>query len=363
MGRFNQEDVQWMSQAIRLAKRGVGMTSPNPCVGSVIIKNKKIIGSGFHARAGSDHAEVIAMKMAGKRVEGSTLYSTMEPCAHYGTTPPCVCKIIQSGIKKVVFGQVDPNPLNKGKGAKTLLKHKIRVYPGVLEKECSDLNRPFKKWILKKLPYVTIKIAQSIDGKIATRTRDSKWMSSEKARAYVQNMRKGADGVLVGINTVLMDNPRLDVRIKADHSPVKVILDSQLRISSRAKLFTTPGKVIIATTSRSSAQKRKRLGKYADLILAPEKKGSVDLAYVLRELGKRKILHLLVEGGGEVIARFITERLADEAYFFVTPKIVGGRDAPTSVEGEGVEFLKDAKCLKEFAIERIGSDYLIHGRF
>lgn len=358
-----KEDRKWMVKAIRLAQRGIGNTSPNPRVGACVVKKGKLVGTGFHARAGQDHAEIIALKRAGRRAKGATLYVTLEPCAHFGKTPPCVRSVAESGIRRVVIGQLDPNPVTKRKGIRFLAREGMQVRHGVLKREAEALNRPFRKWVTRGIPYVTVKIAQSLDGKIATPEGDSKWISSAAARRFVQMLRKQADAILVGVGTVLRDDPRLAVRGKTSKPPAKVILDSSLRISPRARLFQTAGGVIIATTSRASSLKRKRLSRKADLILTPLRREKVDLRFLFRELARRSILHVLVEGGGEVMGQLIDERLADEAYFFVAPKIIGGRIAPTSVMGEGTPWVKNAKVLRGIELKRIGGDYLFHGYF
>ena len=352
-----------MLKAIQLARKGIGSTSPNPRVGAVVVKGGRKAGEGFHARAGGDHAEIIALKQAGRRARGATLYVTLEPCAHFGKTPPCVLAVLRSGVSRVVIAERDPNPVTKGRGVLALKRKGLRVTEGVLRAEAEELNRPFRKWVTTGLPYVTLKAAQSLDGKIASRGRDSKWITSEASRRVGQFLRKASDAVLVGIETVLADNPRLDVRVPVSKRPVKVVLDSRLRIPADARLFRTPGRVLVATTSRSEPRKRRVLANFCDVATVPSYGGRVDLKALLKELGRRGVLHVLVEGGGEVIGDFVDRRLADEIFLFVAPVIIGGRAAPASVMGKGPASLNGALKLKDVSFGRVGPDFIFYGKF
>jgi len=352
-----------MRRVLELASKGLGTTSPNPCVGAVIVKNNRLISQGFHRCRGQDHAEAIAIKRAAALAKGATLYVNLEPCTHYGRTPPCIFPILKSGVVRVVIAQRDPNPVNFGRGIRILGQKGISVRVGVLEKEARRLNRPFEKWVTRKLPYVTIKTAQSLDGKIATRTGESRWISSEKSRLWVQNLRKIQDAILVGSKTVRRDDPRLDVRGGTKRPPLKVVLDSRLSVPLGARLFRTRGDTLIFTAKKSNAKRHRLLSKKAELVVAPKREGRVHLRWALRHLAARGVVRLLVEGGGEVNASFIEEGLADEIFVFVCPHIIGGRKARTSVEGKGISCLDRVHRLKDLSMMKVGEDFLFHGYF
>lgn len=338
---------KYMAMAIALAKKAEGMTSPNPMVGALIVKSGKIVGRGYHKKAGLPHAEINAIAQAGARARGATLYVTLEPCNHFGRTPPCTDAIINSGIRSVVAAMVDPNPLTKGRGIKILRKHGINTSVGILEGESMKMNRPFIKFITRKMPYVTVKAAQSLDGKIATKIGDSKWITGEDSRRYVHELRSKADAVMVGVNTVMADNPLLTARIPGvKKQPVRIIVDSTLKTPISAKLFNVKcSKIIIATTVASS-RIRKYEAKGAEVIVIKSKAGRVDLEALLKELAGRDITNVLVEGGGNLNAGLFAAGLVDRALFFIAPKVIGGRDARTSVEGLGVKLVKDCTGLK-----------------
>ncbi len=355
-----------MKKAVALARRGIGKVHPNPLVGAVLVKKNHVAGQGFHGSFGAPHAEVNAIQSAkGRGAEGSTLYVTLEPCAHFGKTPPCADFIIRNKIKEVVVGALDPNPLVSSKGIRRLKKAGVRVRTGILKEECEMLNRDFNHWIQKRMPYVIVKVAQSIDGNIATKTGESQWISGEASRRLSQRLRAESDAILVGINTVLQDNPRLSVRhLKKTHQPVKVILDSRLRISSKAQIFSkaSPGPVILAVTRKAGKAKQNLFKGKAEILAVREKNGKIDLRALLSLLAKRGILRVLIEGGGEVIGEAFSEKLVQEIYFFIAPKIIGGSEARRSVAGKGIARLKDAFKIRQLKIERIGEDFLIHGR-
>ena len=359
--KSSSPDLRWMAEAIELAKKGIGTTSPNPRVGAVVVKDDKLVGSGFHAKAGLAHAEAIALKKAGKKAVGATLYVTLEPCSHFGRTPPCSAAVLRSGLKRVVIGEIDPNPLSNGKSVRELREAGLTVACGALAAEAHALNFPFHKWIRTKTPYVTLKLAQTLDGKIATSTGLSKWITSEESRQVAQEIRASVDAILVGYGTVQADDPRLSVRIATKNHPAKVILDSKLSISPRAKLFRTPGRVILATTEAAPKAKRLALEKKCEVLVVPSRHGRVDAERLLAELGSRDILHLLIEGGGETAASFL--RLADEAFIFTAPKILGGRDAVTSIEGDGFPSPASALRLDRVTVRKVGPDFLFHGFF
>jgi len=334
-------DPEYMRIAIGLAKMAEGMTSPNPLVGAVLVKAGRVVGKGYHKMCGLAHAEVNAISDAGSRAIGADLYVTLEPCDHFGRTPPCTGAIIGAGIKRVIIGMKDPNPINNGKGIARLKRAGIKVIIGVLEKEAISINLPYVKYIKTGLPYVTLKMAQSLDGKIATRTGNSKWITSESARAYVQALRGKSDAVMVGANTVLKDDPSLCCKIPGAKQPVKVVVGGKASLPVSAKIFcnTDKSKVIVATGPN----------------------GKVDLKNLLKKLGKMGLTNILVEGGGELAASFIDGCFVDKYLFFIAPKIIGGRSAVTSVEGEGVKFVRDAVMIKDMKAIVIGRDILIEG--
>jgi len=355
----------FMRKALRLAEKGRGQTSPNPLVGAVVVKGNKILAKGYHLKAGLPHAEKMALKRPAEENRGASLYVNLEPCDHFGKTPPCTNEIIKSGIKEVIIGMRDPNPLNNGKGIYRLKRNGIKIKEGVLKEEAEDLNRPFTKFITKRLPYVTIKVAQSLDGKIATTSGDSKWISNLNSRRYAHYLRNTADAVLVGINTVLCDNPILSPRLQANpkQNLKKIVIDAQLEIPLKARLLKNPQSLIIATTKKSSKKKIDHLKSIGvELLITKTRNGWVDLKFLLKYLAKRNITHILVEGGGNVISSFLKEKLADELFFFISPKIIGGRNAVTSVEGKGIKLVQDAVPMGDIKMRHFGEDFLIHGK-
>ncbi len=331
-----------MRLAIELAKKAHGMTNPNPVVGAVIVKNGNIVGRGYHEKAGLPHAEISALRNAGRVARGATLYVTLEPCNHFGRTPPCTDSIITSGIKKVVIGMKDPNPLNNGSGMKKLRKYGIKIISGILEKECESINKPYIKFITTGMPYVTVKVAQSLDGKIATKTGDSKWISSEDSRRFVHELRSRVDAVMVGANTVIRDDPALLSKIPGAKQPARIIITGNSKIPPQAKIFSTRERspVIIVKSGSSNS-------------------GKTDLVKLLKLLGRQNIMHILVEGGGELIALLAEKGLIDRFFIFIAPKIIGGRNAKTSVEGNGINYVKNAANLNIMSIKRFKKDILI----
>ncbi|KPK41570.1 MAG: hypothetical protein AMJ78_05170 [Omnitrophica WOR_2 bacterium SM23_29] len=364
---MRREDEKFMRFALELAKMGKGLTSPNPCVGAVIVKDGKVIGKGYHKGAGRPHAEIYALRQAGRKAHGATLYVSLEPCRHYGKTPPCTNAIISHKIKRVVTAMKDPNPLNDGKGIMLLRRNGVEVKVGVLEDEAKKMNEAFMKFITKKIPFVTVKVAQSLDGKIATHTGDSKWITNEVAREYVHRLRGKVDAILVGVKTVLIDDPLLTARPKdrkIGKQPIRIILDSKLRIPLNARIFSKAlsGKVIIATTRLAPKNKLEALKKKnAEILIVGSRDGKVNIKSLMKELVKKDIAHVLVEGGGEAIASVIEAKVVDKVLFFIAPKIIGGRQATTSVEGAGVNRVNRAIELKEVGFESIGDNFLIEG--
>lgn len=355
-------DLNYMRMALSLAKRAEGFTSPNPLVGAVIVKNGRIVGRGYHERLGLAHAEVNAIRQAGSLAKGATLYVTLEPCDHFGRTPPCTQAIIKSGIKRVVMAMKDPNPMNDGRGIKRLKGSRVKTSLGVLGNEARAMNRPYIKFITKAIPYVTVKAAQSLDGKIATRRGDSRWISADDSRRLVHELRGKVDAVMVGVNTVIKDNPLLLSKTAKYKQPVRIIVDSNLATPPGSRLFSQLDKspVILAVTDSTPLGRRRVYErKGARVLVTKSKEDRVNLRYLLKELAKMGIAHILAEGGGELIAGLIKERLADSVIFFIAPKIIGGRDAVTSVEGTGVAMVQDAMILKDLIVERLKKDILI----
>lgn len=370
------DDVKYMKLAINLAKRGIGTTSPNPAVGSLIVKDGKVLGRGFHKVAGENHAEINALISASYSAEGSTMYVTLEPCCHYGKTPPCTNAIKKSGIKRVVIGMIDPNPLVCGKGIKELKKAGIEIEVGVLKDEVRKLNEAYTKYITTGIPFIIIKYAMTFDGKIASRTGDSKWISSADSRDFVQKLRSSVDAILVGINTVIKDNPKLTVRSGRGHhpkegtrkngtvpfSPIRIILDSYCRTPLSSNVLDSSAKTIIVTTNFAS---KTRIGKIqknkAEVLVVDSKNKRVNIKDLFYKLAKRNITSVLIEGGSEVNADVINSGLADKIYIFFCPLILGGKKAITAVEGKGIKFVKDAIKIKDIEIKKIGSDFLLTG--
>ena len=354
---------KYMHMALRLALRAKGKTSPNPMVGALVVKNGKVIGRGYHQKAGLPHAEVVALNEAGPAAQGATLYVTLEPCAHFGRTPPCVNRIMKSGIKKVIIGMVDPNPLNNGRGIKILQAHGIDIEAGVLEDKLKKINEVFLKYITTRTPFVTVKVAESLDGKIATKTGDSKWITSDKSRALAHRLRRNYDAIMVGVNTILRDNPRLDPWF-SKKKLAKIVVDSNLSTSEDATIFSTPGEVIIVTLPSPPGQEtenRKILSQKARIIDVKEKDGQVNLKDMMKKLAQLEITNIIVEGGGTLIGALFDEGLVDKVLFFISPKIVGGKDALGPVMGKGVSRIDRALKLKEVTTRRIGDDILVEG--
>ena len=356
-----------MARALNLAARARGRTSPNPLVGAVLVKDGEIVGQGFHPRAGEPHAEIFALRQAGERARGATLYINLEPCCHYGRTPPCTEALIRAGVAEVRMAMEDPNPLVHGKGRAALEAAGIRTFVGDHEAQAHQLNEAFVKYITTGRPFVTVKFAMSLDGKIATSTGESRWITGEAARRRVHELRDVSDAICVGVNTVLADNPRLTTRLdKPDvEHPLRVILDSQGRAPLAARVFDPAllGKTIVATTQAMPARHRATLevqGVEA-WVLPSDDQGRVDLAALLDRLGERELTSLLVEGGGSVLASFFERRLVDKVMAFVAPLIIGGQDAPTPVKGAGVSRLADALRLERVSVERVGEDVLVVG--
>lgn len=368
-------DAHFMRLALRLARRGYGLTAPNPMVGAVLVKNGNIIGRGWHRRAGGPHAEIEAIRDAQKRRHnpcGATLFVTLEPCCTHGLTPPCTDAIIAAGIRRVVVAATDPNPKHAGRGFKILQNSGVHLARGLMAEEAERLNEAFNHWIVEGTPFVTVKSAMTIDGKIATATGESKWITSEKARARGRKLRQGADAILVGVNTVVMDNPRLTVRFsqlmalgRNPERPLRrIVLDPQGRTPLTAKIMrnTGSGLTTIVVTKSAPRSRVSRLAKKAVVIQAPERNGRIDLHWLLKKLGAENITSLLIEGGGETHALFLAERLVQRLVFFYAPKILGGRDARKCVGGDGVGSTAAKILLRNVEWNRVGPDLLLTAR-
>jgi len=360
-------DIKYMKRAIQLAKKGKGFTNPNPMVGAVIVKDGQIIGEGYHEKYGESHAEVNAFNTSKVNPEGGTMYVTLEPCAHYGNTPPCAQSIVEKKIKKVIIGLIDPNPLVNHKGIEILENAGIEVITGVLADEIKEMNEIFYHFIQKKTPYVIMKTAMSLDGKIATKTGDSKWISNEKARYFGHKLRHEVSGILVGINTVIADDPQLTTRLKDKKvkDPHRIVLDSTLKMPLDAKILkiTSNARTIIATTENASEEKIKTLEDMGiQVIKTKALNNRVNLEELMKILGSLEIDSLLIEGGGTVNYSFLKNNLVSKIYTFIAPMIIGGHKAKTPVSGEGISSIDEAIHLKHWTTKKIDDNLLIIGQ-
>ena len=356
-----------MRQAIRLAEKGRRYASPNPLVGALVVQKGKVVGRGAHLFFGGSHAEVNALGAAGEKAKGAALYVTLEPCSTWGKTGPCTGAILESGIKQIYIGAKDPNPKHGDRGIQILRRAGIKVKYGILTKEVLEQNAGFVSLMGKKRPYVILKMAQSLDGKIATGRGESKWITSEATRQFVHRLRSKVDAILVGTNTVLHDDPYLTVRngsVKANQ-PLRIILDRCLKIKLHARSLNTKSAPVYYVTARKNVPRAalRFRSKQIDILGIPEKAHSLNLKVLLKELAQRGVTSILVEGGGELAASFLEDRLVDKIYWCMAPIFIGGRKAKTSVEGMGVERLASALRLKEVETYRFGEDIVIEGKF
>lgn len=356
-------DERFMSRALSLAQRGRGFVSPNPTVGACVVKGGRLISSGFHAYFGGPHAEILALEQAGKRARGGTLFVTLEPCSTYGKTPPCVDRIREAGIRRVVIGARDPNPKHQGRAFRLLRDFGIRVETDILKDQAKEQNEAFFKWIRSGLPFVTLKMAQSLDGKIASRTGRARWISGPKARAWVHDLRAHSDAVLVGVQTVLRDNPRLTVRKgKRRGNLWRIVLDSYGQSSPRARIFRGESPAVLVCSSKALKRIAKKFkGIPVTILPVAEHRGRLNLGELLSKLGLLGITSLLVEGGGEVAWSFLNEGLVDKIFWIVAPKLIGGRTAKTSVEGPGIASPDDAWNVRIKKMTLLGNDVLFEG--
>jgi len=355
-----------MEMALNLAEQGRGYTSPNPMVGAVAVKEGRVIGRGYHQAAGGPHAEVNAIDNAGEGSEGATLYVTLEPCNHTGRTPPCTRKILEAGIRRVVVAADDPNPDVKGRGAAFLKKNGVAVTRGILKTRAVKLNEFFNKYITTKRPFVIAKCASTLDGRTATRTGNSKWITGEAARAHVHQLRHAVDGIMVGIGTVRLDDPSLTARVpgKQTRDPVRIILDSRLDISEKARLFHLDSNTdtLIICGDSAPREKRRRMEKGNVRVLATRQiNGRIDLHHLMDRLGEMEITSLLIEGGSRVLASAFRERIVDKCAFYVAPKILGGDDGFPMLRGPGPEMMADCIHLDQLEYCQLGEDILIQG--
>lgn len=357
-------DQEYMRMALDLAVRAWGRTSPNPMVGAVVVRGGEIVGQGFHARAGQPHAEVEALRQAGEAARGATLYVTLEPCCHYGRTGPCTEAVIAAGVRRVVVAMRDPNPKVAGKGVARLREAGIEVVEGVLRDEATLVNEVYLKYITARMPFVALKAAVSLDGKIATRTGDSRWITGKEARLYAHRLRDVYDAILVGLGTVLQDDPSLTTRLpEGGRDPVRIVLDSTARLPVTARVVTvdSTAPVVVATTERAPEARLTELKRQGAEVIRCGAGPRVDLGVLLRELAAREICSVLVEGGAAVHASFVEAGLVDKIHWFVAPKIIGGVDAPGAVAGRGIAQMSEALCLERVRRLHLGDDVCIEG--
>lgn len=364
-GDFLSYDEKYMRLAMQLAGNAIGRTSPNPLVGAVIVKDNRVVGCGWHRKAGTPHAEVHALNQAGELAQGADVYVTLEPCAHYGKTPPCAKALVKAKVKNVYGGLLDVNPKVAGKGFKILEDAGIHVEYGFLQDELRKQNEVFFKWIEHKKPFIVLKAAMTLDGKIATATGQSKWITNETSRAYGYKLRDIYDGIMVGINTVIEDNPMLTARVDGGKNPIRIVVDSSLRIDINANVVQDKSaKTIVATTDKADKDKILKLqAQDVDVIVVDkDKNDKVDIEKLLDILGQQNICSILVEGGATLSGSFVAKKLVDKVYFFIAPKIIGGKEAKTPVAGTGILNLQEALALKDIQIEKLEEDVLIIGR-
>ena len=359
--------MNYMEMALSLARLALGQVSPNPAVGAVIVRGNKVVGQGYTQPPGLAHAEVAALQETGERAKGAVMYVTLEPCCHYGRTPPCTQAIIAAGIKEVHVAMIDPNPLVNGKGVKELEQRGVKVSLGEREDDAREINGAYIKFITTGKPFVIAKFAMSLDGKIATRNGDSKWISSEDSRRYVHHLRYTTDAVMVGVNTVLTDDPRLTARCSfrdgiAKKQPLRVIVDAVGRTPITARIFNEPGKVLLAVGDKVlKSQQAVYTGVNTEVSGFPVKRGLIALEDLLWALGQKQITSVLVEGGATLLGSFFDRKLVDKVIVFIAPIIVGGEKARTAVGGKGVDKVVDSLKLERIKIERFGNDTMITG--
>lgn len=354
---------EYMKLALELAKKGLGHTSPNPMVGCVVVKDGKIMTEGYHQQFGDFHAERNALTKCEEDLTGADMYVTLEPCCHQGKTPPCTDIIIERGIGKVFIGAMDPNPKVAGKGAEILREHGIEVETGILEKECLELNEAFFHYITKNIPYIAMKYAMTMDGKIATFTGDSKWVTGEEARQHVHQLRKRYSAIMIGIGTVLVDDPMLNCRIEKGVDPVRVICDSHLRIPLESQIVKTAKHIpTIVAYATGDEDKEKKLREAGVQLIHNNENGQVDFRGLVTELATRGIDSILIEGGGTFHGTVLKSGLVDRIYCYIAPKLIGGKEAKSPVEGSGFSLMKEAIEICDTEIIKVGQDICITGK-
>ncbi|MCF6093480.1 bifunctional diaminohydroxyphosphoribosylaminopyrimidine deaminase/5-amino-6-(5-phosphoribosylamino)uracil reductase RibD [Microaerobacter geothermalis] len=353
----------YMSLALKLAEAGKGQTSPNPLVGAVVVSNGEIAGMGAHLKAGTPHAEVHAIQMAGEKAFGSTLYVTLEPCNHTGRTPPCTEKIIQSGIRKVVIGAKDPNPLVSGKGIARLKERGIEVVCGILEDRCNQLNEVFNHYIVHKRPFVILKGAVTLDGKIASYSGNSRWITGKEARMDVHSLRNEVDAILVGVGTIIHDNPKLTTRLpEGGKNPIRIILDSTLRIPLESHVVTDhEADTWIFTSVKSPIEKREQLEEKGVKLYLTGNGEKINIHHALEVMGSQGITSLLVEGGSEINGSFLEEKLINKLVLYIAPKIIGGANARPFIGGAGFSLMSEAVPIERIQIDEFAGDIRIMG--
>jgi diaminohydroxyphosphoribosylaminopyrimidine deaminase/5-amino-6-(5-phosphoribosylamino)uracil reductase len=358
-------DEKLMRLALDLAEEARGRTSPNPMVGAVIVRDGQVVGRGYHRKAGTPHAEIHAIADAGARARGATIYINLEPCSHYGRTGPCTQAIIEAGLSRAVIAMVDPNPRVSGRGKAALEAHGIQVETGILESEARKLNECYIKYITTGRPFVILKAAMSLDGKIATASGRSRWISSEDSRRMAHQIRDEVDAILVGIGTVLRDDPSLTTRLPdgRGQDAIRIILDSRARIPLKSKVLNldSSARTIVAVTPQATQEKIAKLKERAEVLIAPEQNGRVDLKLLMEKLGQMEITSVLLEGGAEVNASALKAGIVDKVMVFIAPKLIGGSRSPGPIGGAGIGDLAEAVQLTDVSVDRVGEDILVTG--
>ncbi|MBI4282773.1 MAG: bifunctional diaminohydroxyphosphoribosylaminopyrimidine deaminase/5-amino-6-(5-phosphoribosylamino)uracil reductase RibD [Chloroflexi bacterium] len=357
--------MDYMKRALELAREALGLSSSNPSVGAVVVKDGQIVGEGHTLPPGQAHAEVVALHQAGEQARGATLYTTLEPCCHFGKTPPCTRDIIKAGIAQVHMALIDPNPLVNGKGKAELERAGISSYLEEGCQEASEVVEAYLKYITVGIPFVVAKFAMSLDGKIATSSGDSKWITSEEARRYAMELRQQTDAIAVGIGTVLSDDPKLTSRDEAgnprERQPLRIVVDSSARVPLRAQLLREPGPLLVATAHAPEERVAALRAAGAQVLTLPTEDGSVNLSGLLKVLGERQITSLMVEGGGTLLGSFFDLGLVDKVVAFISPVILGGRHSPSPVAGTGATTMADSIRLKRTRVNVIGQDVVMTG--
>jgi diaminohydroxyphosphoribosylaminopyrimidine deaminase/5-amino-6-(5-phosphoribosylamino)uracil reductase len=360
--------MNYMGQALSLARLALGQASPNPAVGAVVVKKRTVVGQGYTQPPGSHHAEVLALKQAGEAARGGVMYVTLEPCAHYGRTPPCTEAIVSAGIKRVHMAMLDPNPIVSGRGKSELEQNGITTYLGEDAEEAREINEAYIKFITTGLPFVTAKFAISLDGKIATRKGNSRWISGPESRKYVHCLRYTSDAIMAGANTIIADDPHLTTRCSGGKGgtthkqPLRVIVDGEGRTPLTARVFNEPGQTLVALGRAAKPKERvafTRAG--AEIVELPAAEGQVDLGKLMEELGKRQITSVLVEGGGILLGSLFDQGLVDKVIAFIAPIIIGGAEAKTAVAGRGVDKVAESFRLERLQVARLGDDLMVSG--